>query len=125
ECVVARDGSHGECRPMQSRPADLRRTETRRYREAVRKTVAMGMSVDGTLRRTENDKLRLIVRSPLQFLKTFRCGKLRIHRLLYNDNRARHEPAAVARARERLVRHSLAIGRIAEHEVERLVRMRL
>ena len=39
ECAVARDGSHAEFRPMQSRPSDLCRTQAHRYRAAVRTAV--------------------------------------------------------------------------------------
>src|SRR5579871_5581231 len=45
ERAAARDGSDAELRPVQSRPADLCRTEARRHREAVRAQVVCYGSV--------------------------------------------------------------------------------
>ena len=62
--------------------------------------------------------------APLQFLEPLRRFKARVGSFLHHDQRARRQPAAFAGGGERLLRQSLAIGRIEERERERLKRMR-
>src|SRR5215467_13440660 len=49
----------------------------------------------------QKSELRVIIGAPLQLHKTFRRGEACGLRLLYHEQRARRQPAAVAQRRER------------------------
>ena len=80
-----------------------------------------GLIARGSTQPQEHN-LRVVVVAPLHLLEALRRLEPRVRRLLHHDERAGHEPAAVARRSERLFRQSLAVGRIEERQRERLQR---
>ena len=72
----------------------------------------------------QKHELRIVIRPPLQLLETIGRRERRSLRLLHHQQRPRRQPAAIAQRGQRLLRKSLAIGRIEERQRERLHRMR-
>ena len=79
ERAAARDGSHAQFRPMQSRPPDLCGTKAHRYRAAVRPAVVYDS------RRKTNSVSSYRRRS--SFCKSLRRSELRLRRLFDDDQR--------------------------------------
>src|SRR4030095_10596503 len=79
---------------------------------------------DTELAAPQKRDLSVVIASPLDSLELRRRCECGIGRLLHHDQRAWCEPAAGVRRGERLLGQALAIGRIEEHERERLDRMR-
>src|SRR5262249_19863231 len=105
-------GGRSEFRSVQSWPADLRGTEADGYRAAVRAAIGQSSCAD-------EHKLRVVVRAPLQFLKSTRDLELCGDGFLDDQQRFGLEPAAVARRSKSFFRQALAVGRVDEHERKR------
>src|SRR5690242_16853940 len=81
-------------------------------------------SGEGDLSSTQKYQFRVVIRAPLKLLEAFRRREPSIRRFLHHDQCLRLEPAALARRGERLLGEAFAVGRIEEHQRERLDRMR-
>ena len=79
---------------------------------------------DRHLAKPQKRKLGIIILPPLQLLEAVRCCERRRLVLLHHQQRARRQPAAVAQRGQRFLGELHAVGRIEEHQRERLHRMR-
>ena len=113
ERAVARDGSHAQFRPVQSRPPDLCGIKAHRYRAAVRAADSY------LLDRPQENELGVVVAPPLDLGKTFGCDESGLDRLLDDNERLGSQPAAAARRGKCRRGKPASVRRIEEDERER------
>ena len=113
ERAAAPDGGDAQFRPVQPRPPDLRRTEARRHRAAVRAAVKRGDHAQKAEehRARGGGGSRIVIRPPFQFPKPSGARTLGLCLLRRPERRA---SASLRRARASEVSPSLSVWRIEE-----------
>ena len=83
-----------------------------------------GTTLELGISNAQKHEFGIVIGTPLQFLKTLWRLEASGLGLLHHEQGARRQPTSVTQGSERRIRKPLGIGRIEEHQRERLHRMR-